>query len=118
MPTTEERGKKEAATRPPRDDTLFSLCRWRFDQHYGPAECTVLCTFSTLESNDPNPPIGRALSNTQLYVLDARKRPVPVGVPGELFIAGAGVSAGRVEPRCCADRHLAQGNGALPAVAV
>ena len=42
-------------------------------------------------------PIGRPIQNTQVYILDANLEPVPVGVTGELYIAGAGVTAGYLE---------------------
>ncbi|WP_145052127.1 non-ribosomal peptide synthetase [Paenibacillus xylanexedens] len=64
---------------------------------YGPTECTILSTVSTVEAEDGsfNPPsIGGALPNTQLYVLDAHQNPVPRGVPGELYIGGVGVAIG------------------------
>ena len=40
------------------------------------------------------PPIGRAIGNTRVYVLNAQRHPVPIGVPGELYIGGVGVARG------------------------
>jgi len=76
--------------------------RWaggrRYFNAYGPTETTVcasldLCT----ESSPQGPPIGRPLANTQLYILDANLQPVPVGVPGELYIGGVGVGRGYLQ---------------------
>ncbi|MGW2489088.1 non-ribosomal peptide synthetase [Streptomyces sp. NPDC001606] len=64
---------------------------------YGPTETTVYASASATRADgteERTPPIGRPLRNTRLYVLDDRMRPLPVGVPGELYIAGAGVSRG------------------------
>jgi amino acid adenylation domain-containing protein len=65
---------------------------------YGPTECSD--TVATHRVAEPpttslaTVPIGRAIANTRLYVLDARMQPVPIGVAGELCIAGAGVGRG------------------------
>lgn len=63
---------------------------------YGPTETTVFCTQYRLPRTpmDTPPPIGTALPHQRTYVLDARLRPLPVGVPGQLFVAGLGVADG------------------------
>ncbi|MEU2235263.1 amino acid adenylation domain-containing protein [Streptomyces vietnamensis] len=65
---------------------------------YGPTETTVFSTVNRLHTPEEVPeavvPIGRPLWNTRVYVLDARLRPVPPGVAGELYIGGAGVARG------------------------
>ena len=60
---------------------------------YGPTECT---TYSTFALRAPHSPaiIGRPIANTQAHVLDGRQRPVPVGMPGELYLGGAGLARG------------------------
>jgi len=70
----------------------------RLHNVYGPTETTVDSTGWTLEPHMPVPdnvvPIGKALSNTRLYVLDAYDQPVPQGVSGQLHIGGVGVARG------------------------
>jgi len=61
---------------------------------YGPTETTVLSTITPGPVSPERMTIGRAWPNTQLYVLDAGLRPVPVGVPGELYIGGVGLARG------------------------
>ncbi len=61
---------------------------------YGPTETTIWSTTQTVEGVNGSVPIGRPIANTQLYVLNKDFQPVPVGVPGELFIAGEGVVRG------------------------
>ncbi len=61
---------------------------------YGPTECTVNATVYKMAVYEEDVPIGRAISNVKLYVLDSYGRRVPAGVPGELCIAGVQVSRG------------------------
>ena len=63
---------------------------------YGPTEATVWCSVYRLpdKETDGPVPIGRPVPNYQLYVLDNRQQPVPIGVPGELYVAGAGLARG------------------------
>ncbi|WP_437613917.1 amino acid adenylation domain-containing protein [Sorangium sp. So ce834] len=72
--------------------------RWargrRFLNGYGPTEATVLATSAEYTADVARPTIGRPLPNTQVYVLDGRGQPAPVGIPGELHIGGVGLARG------------------------
>ncbi|MFL1674598.1 non-ribosomal peptide synthetase [Paenibacillus dendritiformis] len=68
----------------------------QFSNLYGPTEATVDVTSFDLERNIQYPiiPIGKPISNIQMYVLGKDGRPQPVGIPGELYIAGEGLARG------------------------
>ena len=61
---------------------------------YGPTEATVEVTYKILGVNEQKTTIGRPIRNTQIYILDQYLQPVPIGVPGELHIGGAGLARG------------------------
>lgn len=63
---------------------------------YGPTEACIDATFWTCKRgmHQQSVPIGRPISNTQVYILDSNLQPVPIGVPGELYIGGAGLAQG------------------------
>ncbi|MEA2694107.1 MAG: hypothetical protein QOJ16_3494 [Acidobacteriota bacterium] len=72
----------------------------RLINEYGPTETVVgCCTYEIPPGGAPRTesggvPIGRAIQNTRLHLLDARLRPVPLGVAGEIYVGGAGVARG------------------------
>ncbi len=81
----------------------------RIGNIYGPTEATVYSTaWYTDGTEQIAPPIGRPLPNTRTHILDARLRPVPVGVVGELYIGGTGVARGYLNrPALSAERFVA-----------
>ena len=66
--------------------------------HYGPSECTIDATWWQCDVDrtpgDGIVPIGRPIANAQAYVLDARLHPLPIGIPGDLWVGGASVGRG------------------------
>ena len=83
--------------------------RVRWINTYGPTETTVIATsFEPDHDFAGDLPIGRAIANTRAHVLDDQFRPVPVGVPGELFVGGVGVARGYLNrPGLTAERFVA-----------
>ncbi|HSV59711.1 MAG TPA: amino acid adenylation domain-containing protein [Variovorax sp.] len=75
---------------------------------YGPTETTVFSNFHRLEEPiPPLVPIGKPVANAQVHILDARQRPLPIGVMGEIFISGDGVTQGYLNrPELTAERFL------------
>lgn len=61
---------------------------------YGPTETTIWSTVEQVEWGEDIVPIGRPIGNTYIYILDSNLQPTPIGVPGELYIGGAGVARG------------------------
>ncbi|HEX8273227.1 MAG TPA: amino acid adenylation domain-containing protein, partial [Longimicrobiaceae bacterium] len=82
---------------------------------YGPTEATVACSSHRVgESGAGRNLIGRPFSNTAMYVVDAAGEPVPVGVPGELWIGGAGVARGYLgRPALTAGTFVPDGFGGV-----
>ncbi len=80
---------------------------------YGPTETTIWSTAAALGGNcTKSPGIGRAIWNTQLYVLDAGLQPVPPGAAGELYVAGTGVARGYLNRHALtAERFIANPYG-------
>lgn len=84
---------------------------------YGPTETSIAATEWTCEADGRWGviPMGRPLANTQLYVLDLTLRPVPVGVPGELYIGGDGLGRGYLRlTGLTADKFIPDPFGTVP----
>ncbi|HST59869.1 MAG TPA: amino acid adenylation domain-containing protein, partial [Longimicrobium sp.] len=95
-------------------DELYAAGVQRVYDMYGPSEDTTFST-SALRGRGGPVTIGRILSNSQAYVLDAALKPVPVGVPGELYIGGRGVTRGYLgRPSLTADRYVPDHIGGIP----
>lgn len=74
---------------------------------YGPTENTVEATTYQINHGQGSVPIGKALANTSLYVLDSHMQPVPIGVVGELYIGGRGVARGYLNrPELTAEKFV------------
>ncbi|WP_327331611.1 non-ribosomal peptide synthetase [Calothrix rhizosoleniae] len=82
---------------------------------YGPAECSDDVTLYPIRFGDNSQllnsntiPIGKPIANTQIYILDAHLNPVPIGVPGELYVGGVGVGRGYLNrPQLTSERFIA-----------
>ena len=79
-------GEKLASLNPPKG---FKFCNL-----YGPTETTVLVTIYTVEHKEKDIPIGSAIDNMHLYIVDPQGHRLPVGAAGELWISGPQVSRG------------------------
>ncbi|SFW28284.1 non-ribosomal peptide synthetase, partial [Pseudomonas sp. NFACC04-2] len=75
--------------------------------NYGPTETTVVATSGLIEASQAVLHIGKPVANTRVYLLDEQLQPVPLGVAGELYIAGAGVARGYLNrPQLTAERFV------------
>ncbi|MFJ4575295.1 amino acid adenylation domain-containing protein, partial [Streptomyces sp. NPDC088846] len=72
---------------------------------YGPTETTIWSTLTDIHTTTPTITIGTPLPNTQLFVMDPHDNPVPIGIPGELWIGGTGIARGYLnQPQLTAQR--------------
>ncbi|MFL9453902.1 amino acid adenylation domain-containing protein [Tolypothrix bouteillei VB521301_2] len=82
-----------------RADSLWNM--------YGPTETTIWSAVSQVQPDSGAVSIGRAIANTQFYILDANLQPVPVGVAGELHIGGDGLARGYLSrPELTAEKFI------------
>ena len=73
---------------------------------YGPSECTTYSTWTCRTADDPQT-VGRPIANTQVYIVDAYRNPVPIGVVGEIYIGGDGVARGYLHrPELTAEKFI------------
>jgi amino acid adenylation domain-containing protein len=81
--------------------------RYQLINNYGLTETTVVATSGCIEASEKTAHIGRPISNTQIYILDANHQPMPVGVVGELYVGGASVARGYLNrPELTAERFV------------
>ncbi|KAJ5260988.1 hypothetical protein N7478_011583 [Penicillium angulare] len=82
----------------------------RFFNSYGPTEISISSTKMEVMYREPQPvgriPCGFMLPNYSAYILDDHRKPVPLGMPGELYIGGAGVSLGYLDNQKLTDKHF------------
>ncbi|HEX8128534.1 MAG TPA: amino acid adenylation domain-containing protein, partial [Pyrinomonadaceae bacterium] len=94
------------------------VARWadegrRFFNVYGPTETTTWATFARCVGDGRTPAIGRPVANTQIYILDERLQPVPIGVVGELHIGGVALARGYLNrPELTAEKFIPDPFGA------
>ena len=79
----------------------------RFFNAYGPTETTIWATVLPWDEPRKNVNIGRPIANTRIYILDRDLLPVPVGIPGELYIGGIGLARGYTNrPDLTAEKYI------------
>ena len=80
----------------------------KFFNAYGPTEVTVCATIADLSDESETFSIGRPINNTQVYILDSYLQPLPVGIPGEIYVGGMGLARGYLnQPELTASKFIA-----------
>ncbi|MFF7983320.1 amino acid adenylation domain-containing protein [Streptomyces sp. NPDC007901] len=100
--------------RPAEADVIMNTWGCEVVNQYGPTETTMMACVHTVEPQDLRGriPVGRPLADTRVYVLDDALAPVPVGTPGEVYIAGSGLGRGYLnQPGLTAARFIANPYG-------
>ncbi len=83
----------------PRCKSLWNL--------YGPTETTIWSTVNAVKEAEAPVSIGRPINNTQVYIVDAKMEPTPIGVPGEVLIGGDGLAVGYLgRPELTAEKFI------------
>jgi amino acid adenylation domain-containing protein/non-ribosomal peptide synthase protein (TIGR01720 family)/FkbM family methyltransferase len=96
---------------------FFQRLKSQLHNLYGPTEASIDVTFRECKPNDRGPtvPIGRPISNTQVYLLDRGLQVVPLGVPGEVHLAGCGLGRGYLQrPDLTAEKFIPNPFSAQP----
>ncbi|HEY0601332.1 MAG TPA: MupA/Atu3671 family FMN-dependent luciferase-like monooxygenase, partial [Herpetosiphonaceae bacterium] len=95
---------------------LLPMLSGRLINMYGPTETTIWsATHPVTSADESNVPIGTPIANTEIYILDTRLQPTPIGVAGELYIGGAGVTRGYYRhPALTAERYRPDPFGPRP----
>lgn len=87
----------------------------QFYNAYGPTEITICATVGRHTEDAQKPHLGRPIARTEVYVLDRQGNPVPVGIPGELYIGGNGLARGYLNrPELTAERFIPHSWSPIP----
>lgn len=101
-----------------KDLATLDLPNLRFFNSYGPTEISISSTKMEVDYRKPPPPgripCGYSLPNYTAYILDEQRQPVPIGMPGELWIGGAGVSKGYLNNKELTDQCFTDNPYAFP----
>ncbi len=82
---------------------------------YGPTETTVWSAACRVEPGQETPPIGFPIANTQFHVLDGKGIPLPIGIPGELWVGGEGLALGYLgKEEMTRERFVSETEGEIP----
>ncbi|MGK7872420.1 MAG: amino acid adenylation domain-containing protein [Xenococcaceae cyanobacterium] len=87
------------------------VARWAPGRHffniYAPSEVAIVATTTLCTDGNRKPPIGLPIANTEIYLLDSHLQPVPIGIPGEIYIGGVGLARGYLNrPELTAEKFI------------